>query len=55
MAFWCIFFMRVLMLCFGMLRLISFVNRLFMYSSSDIRCDSDEVVCFPPLILYVIN
>ena len=26
-----------------------------MYSSSDTSRDSDEGVCFPPLILYVIN
>jgi hypothetical protein len=55
MAFWCIFFMRLLMFGFGMFKFASFVNGVFIYSTSHPSCDGDEGVDFPPIVWYDVD
>lgn len=48
MAFWCILFMRVLMLDFGKKLFSKFICGVFMYSSSYSSCDGNEEVVEAP-------
>ena len=51
MAFWCILFMKVLMLDFGIYSLVS----LSMECSCISSCDGNEGVGCPSIILYGVN
>ena len=51
MAFWCILFMKVLMLDFGIYSLVS----LSMECSYISSCDGNEGVGCPSIILYGVN
>jgi hypothetical protein len=48
MVFWCILFMRVLMLDFGKKLFSKFIYGVFMYSSSYSSCDGNEEVVEAP-------
>ena len=55
MAPWCIYFTRVLVLVSEILRLVSFSEGVFVYSSCYPACDGDEGVYFPFIVLYCAN
>ena len=55
MAFWCVFFTRVLIFDYGMFRLVSFVMECFMYDSSHPSYDGNERVDSPSVTLYDVD
>ena len=55
LAFWYIFFMRVFIFDYGMFRLVSFFNEVLVFGSSHPRCDGNEGVDFPSVILEGVN
>jgi hypothetical protein len=55
MAFWCRFFMRILMLALGILKVCQFLDRVFVYGPSYSCRDGDEGVGFSSIILYGFN
>jgi hypothetical protein len=50
-AIWCMFFMRIQILDFKILRLVGFLDGMFVYGSSYPDCDGDERIYFSYVIL----
>ena len=55
MAFWCIYFHECFKAWFLEFKVGKFIDRMFVYNPSYSKCDTNEVVGFPSIILYGVN